>query len=1216
MHLPSEPHPGPEKMETSSLPPVNTSLDDHPVDKPASGTGSSPVHSESSRSLRTTSSRSDPEPGDERSGNLAEVQEIERPAENDVPRPPTPITRYPSVERLGPPGEAKQLKSYLEYIETMEDRVARIEKRLRKLDEDGVDLKKSDKKPPKHIPVIPKMRRVRWFEFKNKFSEDDKPYAIELLTGPARYFWQLAADKKKNKRMIASGEQQTEDAKEPTLPADKSPSLKELPERIRINSMPIVTLMGEISSEDWALEPTLVLRPFKILIYHEKAIRDHLSKLETKWGAIEKEETEKANAESTDSKNDEPSPVNLNSPKDIPSSAFHESPRQTSSTLTPSVSAVEVNAVPEVKPKLPDQQATPTENATSPADTDGGARSDPSNANETPNFPKSPKSPKMAPTTDELIDSVEALRDIRCLVEFMDNEVFPVANRFKDGSCRTIRFNELWHLYKPGDEVFAPLGKKSTSTAKSDASTKGSAARHTETVLPGTQKTHKRYQSSWRVLSTANGRTRLSAEDDEGDGKPKQPVDAFLVDCYYLDFDGKRVRPITHTFAIPPFEEERDVTSLEIYPWQFVDSAAEIRNDLKKRGEAFRRFATSKHSYCSGPSLLCHPCGCPIFEFDKKHVENIESEVIVDFNEALQSDRDWVLNTSLAPLSSETKELNETYPKFIWKDHDTKEIDREVDEFMHYDDYMDRVRSREFSNKEPFLKDDNEPADPDAITDIEFRDKDIILLPNRVFAFVLKTRKFALVRVEDLRAIKPQLDGFNNLKLQPGHKTMVQALVRSHFTEKVSKMSEGEEALEFDLVRGKGKGLIVLLHGAPGTGKTSTAECVAAANGKPLFPITCGDLGLSAPDVERELNDIFHLAQQWDCVLLLDEADVFLAQRTKTDLKRNSLVSVFLRVLEYYTGILFLTTNRVGAFDEAFKSRIHMSLYYPPLDEAQTYAIWEMNLDRTVKRKQGMMDCEKGDIMNFAIAHYRDTFPTESNWNGRQIRNAFITASSLAEYEKTKEDKRRKAESKSDVPFGLAKLERKHFVTVAQASQDFDDYIAKTIGQTDAERALNSSERADNFRSSRIAYQQRDQAMTFRGGLPPVKQNQYQWPQQANTGEPSYPAMQQLGPPQVQPSVPGTTPPMAQRFAQGQPGQPGPPSEYPYKPVQQPGPSPQWPQSSIQHNSESMSYQAQSSQATNAGGSRWVPGSPSGRRPIDNLPRQESRRGYYEDDDF
>jgi SpoVK/Ycf46/Vps4 family AAA+-type ATPase len=97
--------------------------------------------------------------------------------------------------------------------------------------------------------------------------------------------------------------------------------------------------------------------------------------------------------------------------------------------------------------------------------------------------------------------------------------------------------------------------------------------------------------------------------------------------------------------------------------------------------------------------------------------------------------------------------------------------------------------------------------------------------------------------------------------------------------------------MSMDLVRGKGKGVIILLHGVPGVGKTSTAECVAFHLGRPLFPITCGDLGVDANTVEMRLEEYFRLASQWGCVLLLDEADVFLARRSEDQLKRNALVS-------------------------------------------------------------------------------------------------------------------------------------------------------------------------------------------------------------------------------------------------------------------------------------------------------------------------------------
>lgn len=55
--------------------------------------------------------------------------------------------------------------------------------------------------------------------------------------------------------------------------------------------------------------------------------------------------------------------------------------------------------------------------------------------------------------------------------------------------------------------------------------------------------------------------------------------------------------------------------------------------------------------------------------------------------------------------------------------------------------------------------------------------------------------------------------------------------------------------------------------------------------------MSLGDLGLHPENVEANLGRHFELAQRWDCVLLLDEADVFLAERSLKDLNRNALVS-------------------------------------------------------------------------------------------------------------------------------------------------------------------------------------------------------------------------------------------------------------------------------------------------------------------------------------
>lgn len=79
-------------------------------------------------------------------------------------------------------------------------------------------------------------------------------------------------------------------------------------------------------------------------------------------------------------------------------------------------------------------------------------------------------------------------------------------------------------------------------------------------------------------------------------------------------------------------------------------------------------------------------------------------------------------------------------------------------------------------------------------------------------------------------------------------------------------------------------------------GKTATAECVADLVEKPLYPLTCGDMGSHANEIEKNLSYHLSAATRWDCILLLDEADVFMAKRTKEDYGRNATVSVFLRM--------------------------------------------------------------------------------------------------------------------------------------------------------------------------------------------------------------------------------------------------------------------------------------------------------------------------------
>ena len=316
-----------------------------------------------------------------------------------------------------------------------------------------------------------------------------------------------------------------------------------------------------------------------------------------------------------------------------------------------------------------------------------------------------------------------------------------------------------------------------------------------------------------------------------------------------------------------------------------------------------------------------------------------------------------------------------------------------------------------------------------------------------------------LREIKDNDALDGQNSGFDDLVIPDEYKRVVKALVKSHALGSRPVENESRDKPQIDIIRGKGKGLIILLHGVPGVGKTSTAESVASYTGKPLFPITCGDIGQTASDVEMNLESTFHLARKWGCVLLLDEADVFLAKRERggDGIERNALVSVFLRTLEYYSGILFLTTNRIGSFDEAFKSRIHISLYYAPLSDRQTFEIWAMNLNRLSKSNRDIY-VDRSEIEAFARSHWKDG----KRWNGRQIRNAFQTAVALAEYEF--QEKCQKCKETGDKPPFKPALEDRHFKSVARTSAEFDDYLQSVMhGQTHEQKAQMYEIRNDTY---------------------------------------------------------------------------------------------------------------------------------------------------------
>jgi SpoVK/Ycf46/Vps4 family AAA+-type ATPase len=180
------------------------------------------------------------------------------------------------------------------------------------------------------------------------------------------------------------------------------------------------------------------------------------------------------------------------------------------------------------------------------------------------------------------------------------------------------------------------------------------------------------------------------------------------------------------------------------------------------------------------------------------------------------------------------------------------------------------------------------------------------------FEAILLIKTLGSFAISHIRDVKWNNKMMESLVMEPVQKEILYRLIKVH----------GSKSSGFDdFVKDKGKGLVGLLLGSPGLGKTLTAEAIAETANMPLFIMSSGSLGSSAREINLGLVRYLELATRWKTVLLLDEADVFLAKRNDNDLERNAIISVFLKELEYYPGILILTTNRARSIDPAFQSQ-------------------------------------------------------------------------------------------------------------------------------------------------------------------------------------------------------------------------------------------------------------------------------------------------------
>lgn len=146
------------------------------------------------------------------------------------------------------------------------------------------------------------------------------------------------------------------------------------------------------------------------------------------------------------------------------------------------------------------------------------------------------------------------------------------------------------------------------------------------------------------------------------------------------------------------------------------------------------------------------------------------------------------------------------------------------------------------------------------------------------------------------------------------------------------------------------RAVILNFYGKAGTGKSMTAEAVAKALNKKVYHINYSELESKyVGETPKNIRRAFECATRDDAVLIFDEADSFLGKRLSSvtqsaDYGVNITRSVLLMELEKFSGVVVFTTNLISNYDEAFKRRILLSVYFDMPDEKARLQIWKLHL--------------------------------------------------------------------------------------------------------------------------------------------------------------------------------------------------------------------------------------------------------------------------------
>lgn len=411
-----------------------------------------------------------------------------------------------------------------------------------------------------------------------------------------------------------------------------------------------------------------------------------------------------------------------------------------------------------------------------------------------------PRTSDWASYIQKVGESNHLLEHLECFVDFMESRIMPDSRRYRNTSSslpKTIRYEDLWYLLKPGDLVYVnqdPLGSE----------------RHVSKTS---------VQRILRIIQTSLADTSSVREPL---GLTHITQQRWSILGHFIEYDGDSYAPIHYICRlIMPFRGEIKVTELPVYPISYLEDD-QIMSQAVLDGATYISLIERRSGFYSGWTQTANPFGTRLKQEPHKNAlvspEHIESDILVDFQETFNAFPEW-RPASYTTTGDDVEDMAANVFKIIQSELPVIEWDTEgqtrVEGFDQYlvTDETEVVEAKRFLREDALGQFKRQ-------TRTAPTGKYLALLPRRFFAYAVLERKFVQLNTRFVRSADVEANdkAFKKLEIDRNYKRLILSLVKSHFDKIETEKKTSVEIETQDLIRGKGKGVVILLHGVPGVG--------------------------------------------------------------------------------------------------------------------------------------------------------------------------------------------------------------------------------------------------------------------------------------------------------------------------------------------------------------------------------------------------------------